>query len=85
MLPIKLEGIISIEHHESKYSVLTHLLNRWGGVKRSNISFFSISGHDAYQIKVKEVLTNMQAETLTLQTPLTPGIGLKVQIMKLCR
>ena len=27
----------------------------------------------------------MQAETWTLQTPLTSGVGLKVQILKLCR
>ena len=38
---------------ESKYAVITHTLDHWGGVKRSNI--VSESGHVAYQIKVKEV------------------------------
>ena len=46
---------MSTEHHESKYAVITHTLHPWGGVKRSNIFFFSESGHVAYQIKVKEV------------------------------
>ena len=57
----------------------------WGGVKRSNIVFFSESGHVAYQIKVKEVQTNMQGNTLNLYTPLASGVGLKGQILKLCR
>ena len=34
-------------------AVLTHTLDPWGGVKRSN--FFSESGHVAYQFKVIEV------------------------------
>ena len=45
---------LSTEHHESKYAVITHTNNPWGGVKRS-IFFFSKSGHVAYQIKVEEV------------------------------
>ena len=36
MLHIKLKGI---EHHESKYSVLTHTLGLCGWVKRSNMVF----------------------------------------------
>ena len=51
MLHIKLKGT---KHHESKYAVITHTLDLWGGVKRS-LFFFSKSGHVAYQIKVEEV------------------------------
>ena len=43
-----------MEHHESKYAVITHINETWGGVKRS-FFFFSKSGHVAYQIKVEEV------------------------------
>ena len=38
--------------HGSKYFAHRHTLGPWGGVKRS---FFSESGNDAYQIKVKEL------------------------------
>ena len=44
-----------IDHHESKYAVLTYTLDSWGDVGRLNIFFVSESGHVAYQIKVKEV------------------------------
>ena len=47
--------------------------------------FFSKSGHVAYQIKLEEVKTYMQGNTLNLHTPLTSGVGLKSQILKLCR
>ena len=43
---------LSTKHHESKYAVITHSNNPWGGVKRS---FSSKSGQVAYQIKVEEV------------------------------
>ena len=33
----------------------------------------------------KEVKINMQAKTLTLNTPFTSGVGLKGQILKFCR
>ena len=46
---------------------------------------FSGSGHVVYQIKMDEVQTNMQCNTLNLHTPLTSGVGLKGQILKLCR
>ena len=41
MLHIKLKEW-SAEHHESTYmySVLTHKLDPWGGIKRSNIQLF---------------------------------------------
>ena len=54
ILHIKLKGV-GIEHHESKYSVLTHTLYPWGGIKMSNIFLVSERGDLAYQIKVKEV------------------------------
>ena len=47
--------------------------------------FFSKSGHVAYQIKVEEMSTYMQGNTLNLQKPLTSGAGFKGQILKLCR
>ena len=47
--------------------------------------FFSKSGHVAYQIKVGEVKTYMQGNTLNLHTPLTSGVGFKGQILKLRR
>ena len=47
--------------------------------------FVSISGHVAYQIKVEEVYTYMQGNTLNLHTTLTSGVGFKGQILKLCR
>ena len=69
---------LSIEHHESKYSVLTHTLDSWCGVKRL-LFFFSEIGNVTYQIKVKEEKTNVQAKTLTLHTPLTFAVGLNVR------
>ena len=55
------------------------------GSKGQIFVFFSESDKVAYQIKMKEVKTNMQAKSLTLHTPLTSGVGLKGQILKLCR
>ena len=78
----QIKGELSTEHYESKYAVITHTNNPWGGVKRP--FFFSKSGHVAFQIKVEEVLTYMQGNTLNLHTPLSSGIGFKGQILKLC-
>ena len=50
-----------------------------------HIFLFSKSGHVAYQIKLEEMLTYMQGNTLNLHTPLTSGVGLKGQMLKLCR
>ena len=69
---------MSTEHHESKYAVITHTKDPWGGVKRS-FFFFSKSDHVAYQIKVEEVKTYIQGNTLNLHTPLTSGVGFKGQ------
>ena len=52
---------------------------------KSQFIFFSQSGHVAYQIKLEEVYTYMQVNTLNLHAPLTSGAGLKVLILKLCR
>ena len=38
---------------------------------KGHFDFFSKSGHVAYQIKVEEVQTYMQGNTLNLHTPLT--------------
>ena len=55
MLHIKLQ----LEHHESKYAVITHTNNPWGGVggggSKGHFLFFSKSGLVAYQSKVEEV------------------------------
>ena len=48
-------------------------------------NFSSERGHVAFQIKVKEVYTTLQGNTLNLHTPLTTGGGFKGQILKLCR
>ena len=55
------------------------LSNPWAGSK--GLFFFSENGHIAYQIKVKEVLTNMQGNTLSLHTPLTSGVELKGKLL----
>ena len=51
MLHIKLKGILSTEHHESKYAVITHTLDLMGWGQKV-FFFFSESDHVAYQIKV---------------------------------
>ena len=55
----------------------------WG--QKVILFFFSKSGPVAYQIKVEEVKTYMQGNSLNLHTPLTSGVGFKGQILKLCR
>ena len=45
-----------IEHHASTYSLLLHTLNLWDGLKGKKKSE---CGHVAYQIKEKEVWTNI--------------------------
>ena len=52
---------------------------------KGHFVLLSKSGHAAYQIKVEEVKTYMQGNTLNLHTPLTSGVGFKGQILKLCR
>ena len=81
MLHIKSKAI---EHHESKYAVITHTSDPWVGSK-GHFVFFSESSHVAYQIVVEEVYAYMQGNTLNLHTPLTSGVGFKGQILKLCR
>ena len=36
----QIKGELSTEHHESKYAVITHTNNPWGGVKRSFFVLF---------------------------------------------
>ena len=52
---------------------------------KGHFVFFSKSGHVVYQIKVEEVWTYMQGNTLNFHISLTSGVGFKGQIMKLCR
>ena len=51
MLHINLK-VMECKEPCKQYSVLTHILNCWGGVKRSNF-LSSESAHVAYQIKGK--------------------------------
>ena len=51
-----------------------------GWIKRKK----SECGHVAYQIKGKEVQTNIEANALTLHTPLASGSGCRI-ILKLYR
>ena len=62
-----------------------HTSSTPGVWSKGHIFFFSKSGHVAYQIKLEEVSTYMQGNTLNLHTPLTSRFGLKGQILKLCR
>ena len=75
MLHIQLKGL-NIEHHWKQ------ILGPKGWSQKV---IFSTSGNAAYQIKVKGVYTNMQAKPLTFHTPLISWIGLKGQILILCR
>ena len=68
----------STEHNTSTYSVLTHTLDLWGGVKCQNI-FFAESSHVAYQINVNGAQSTIQAPIPYLHTPSTPGVGQKVE------
>ena len=68
---------MEFKHHANTYSVLTHTLDPWGGVKGQN--FFSESSHVAYQIRKEWSLSTMQTHILFLHTPLTPGVGSKVK------
>ena len=67
-----------MQQHASTYSVLTHTLDFWGGVKRSKHFFFTESSHVAYQIKGNGTQSTMQAH-ICASTPLTSGVGSKGQ------
>ena len=56
-----------MQQQASTYSVLTHTLDPWDGVKRSK-HFFTGSSHVAYQIKRNETQSTMQAHILSLHT-----------------
>ena len=62
------------------YSVLTHTHTQTVSWIKGKIN--SECDHVAYQIKGNEVKTNIKANTLTLNTPLTSGSG-RIQILKL--
>ena len=81
MLRIKLNGIERREPY-------THIFGPYTQPRpvrsAQKVKLFSECGHVAYQIKGK-VYTNIAAKTLTLHTPLYLWVGLKDQILKLCR
>ena len=61
-----------------KANMLSLLTSRTPGVgSKGHFLFFSKSGHVAYQIKVEEMYTYMQGNTLNLHTPLTSGVRFK--------
>ena len=66
------------QQHGSKYFAHRHALDPGGGVKRSNY-IFSESSHVAYQIKADDTGSNMVANILPTDTPLTQGVGSKGQ------
>ena len=49
-----------MEHHESKYPVLTHTLSPLAEVKFQSCTFYE-SSHVTYHTQGNEVKTNMQA------------------------
>ena len=57
---------------------IDHLLTLGMGSKGQTFTF-SEHGHVAYQIKGNDECSNMQANILSLHTPLSPGVGLKVK------
>ena len=54
--------------------ILKACLREWGGGQNST---FSEYGHVAYQIKGNNTCSNMAANILPVDTPSTPGVGLK--------
>ena len=70
MLHIKLKGMERRAPWKSIYCPYT--LAPWGLVERSN--HFHECGHVAYQIKGKEVKTNIEAKSLTVHISLTLGL-----------
>ena len=55
-----------------------------GGEAEAKIKLFSEYGHVAYQIKVDTVCSNMVANILPTNTPLTHWVGQKVKPYILC-
>ena len=58
-----------------------HTLDPGDGVKRSNYIFFSESSNVAYQIEADGAGSNMVANILPTDTPLTQGWGQKVKLL----
>ena len=78
MLHIKLKLKTLAATYGSKYFAHRHTLDQGGGVKRSYY-IFSSSSHVAYQIKADDAGSNMVANILPTDTPLTQGVGSKGQ------
>ena len=64
----------------SKYFAHRHTLDPGVGSKGQTI-YFSESSHVAYQIKADDAGSNMVANILPTDTPLTQGVGSKGQTM----
>ena len=52
---------------------------------RPKLNFFSEYGHVAYQIKADNVCSNMVANFLSTDTPLSQGMGPKGQTIYFCK
>ena len=59
------------------HKLLLHLTLGWG--QKVKIQLFSEHGHVLYRIKRNDECSNMQANTLSLHTHATPGMGSKVK------
>ena len=70
------------QQHGSKYFAHRHTLDPGDWVKRSSI-YFSESSHVAYQIEADDAGSNMVANILPTDTPLTQGVGSKGQTISI--
>ena len=69
----------SWQQHDSKYFAHRHTLDPGVGSKGQTLSF-SESSHVAYQIKAYDAGSNIVANILPTDTPLTPGWGQNVKL-----
>ena len=80
MLLIKLKGTT---HAATWEQISTHislsLQSLGGGVKRSKFNFLRKWSCCLLKLKGNEICISMQAPILSLHTPSTPGVGLKVK------
>ena len=83
MLHFKLKGLE--RRSPSKHMFCPYTQPRPLGLGRKVKHVRSECGHVAYQIKGKEVYTNIIAQVLTLHTTLTSGSGWKVRYKKMYR
>ena len=73
---------IDMKHINRNFSLKTWVRVRWvdlGGGAEAKIKLFSEYGHVTYQIKADDAGSNMVANILPTDTPLTQGVGSKGQ------